>query len=156
MQDCYRILLIYQLIKPRRTAAIMLDYITSNMELYQQRIFILVKLFRTQHYYGVRLAFFRLFICLCSTVMPGYSCRFSIVKVCSPCIYVRMYSGGGVKSGYTSHTKPALFVSWITPVSVYVLGGGVKSGYTSHTKPALFVSRLTPVPEYIYTHNIFK
>ena len=26
--------------------------------------------------------------------------------------------------------------------------GGVKSGYTSHTKPALFVSRNTPVPEY--------
>ena len=26
--------------------------------------------------------------------------------------------------------------------------GGVKSGYTSHTKPALFVSRITPVPEY--------
>ena len=27
--------------------------------------------------------------------------------------------------------------------------GGVKSGYTPHTKPALFVSRITPVPEYI-------
>ena len=26
---------------------------------------------------------------------------------------------------------------------------GVKSGYTAHTKPALFVSRITPVPKYI-------
>ena len=26
--------------------------------------------------------------------------------------------------------------------------GGVKSVYTSHTKPALFVSRIAPVPEY--------
>ena len=30
----------------------------------------------------------------------------------------------------------------------YCTRGGVKSGYTSHTKPALFVSRITPVPEY--------
>ena len=30
-----------------------------------------------------------------------------------------------------------------------VLGGGVKSGYTFHTKPALFVSRITPIPEYV-------
>ena len=33
-------------------------------------------------------------------------------------------------------------------VERYVLGG-VKSGYTSHAKPALFVSRNTPVSEYI-------
>ena len=25
-------------------------------------------------------------------------------------------------------------------------GGGVRSGYTSHTEPALFVSRITPIP----------
>ena len=29
-----------------------------------------------------------------------------------------------------------------------VFGGGVKSGYTSYIKPALFVSRNTPVPDY--------
>ena len=34
------------------------------------------------------------------------------------------------------------------PCACDVLGGGVKSGYTSHTKPDLFVSRITPVPEY--------
>ena len=35
------------------------------------------------------------------------------------------------------------------PIPIFsVLGGGVKSGHTSHTKPALVVSRLTPVPEY--------
>ena len=37
---------------------------------------------------------------------------------------------------------------------LHVLGGGVKSGYTSYTKPALFVSRLTPVPEYIESRTV--
>ena len=30
-----------------------------------------------------------------------------------------------------------------------VLGEGVRSGYTSYIKPALYVSRNTPVPEYM-------
>ena len=33
---------------------------------------------------------------------------------CRQHTFSEQYSGGGVKSGYTSHTKPALFVSGIT------------------------------------------
>ena len=40
------------------------------------------------------------------------------------------------------HDKP--------PTSQNCTRGGAKSGYTSHTKPALFVSPFTPVPEYTY------
>ena len=36
------------------------------------------------------------------------------------------------------------------PFFLFVLMGGVKSGYTSHIKPALYVSKNTPVPEYTY------
>ena len=51
--------------------------------------------------------------------------------------------------GGTHGVTQSLPVIALHPV---VLGGGVKSGYTSHTKPALFVSRLTPVPEYMYIY----
>ena len=36
-----------------------------------------------------------------------------------------------------------------------VLGWDVKSGYTSHTNPALFVSRITPVPEFCYLLTVW-
>ena len=38
-------------------------------------------------------------------------------------------------------------------IYAYVLGGDVKLGYTSHTKPAFFVSQITPVPEYVFTSS---
>ena len=38
-------------------------------------------------------------------------------------------------------------------IYAYVLGGGVKLGYTSHAKPAFFVSQITPVPEYVFTSS---
>ena len=36
------------------------------------------------------------------------------------------------------------------PFFLPILVGGVKSGYTSHIKPVLYISKNTPVPEYTY------
>ena len=54
-----------------------------------------------------------------------------------------------------AHTK-CMLVSYLSPLLCAVLRGGVKSGYTSHTKPAPFVSRITPVPEYTRVYTLLS
>ena len=46
-----------------------------------------------------------------TTYIMGYP---KFIIGCRQHTFSEQYSGGGVKSGYTSHKKPALFVSGIT------------------------------------------
>ena len=99
MSRCtFGILLIYQLINYRGSAAVMLDskqYLLRVIWSYNIAYF--VTSFIMQHCYGIYLAFLKIFIRLYSAGLPGYSSRLSNFEICSlriyvcVCVYVILY-----------------------------------------------------------------